>query len=367
MKQLFLLIFFLATLLVYPQVDEQLENGTKRFGNAIAMDGDWAVVGNMNKSGFLMGQEYDFAGQISIYKKAVDGTWVHFQDINEPLYFAYENNPASPIGLYYGNDVDIHGSQIIVGAYAYDSDMQGNIGPDGMAFIYTFDAGANAFLKTATLSSEVAVVNSFGFSVAIGDTWAVVGDPTEQHPINGTGADRHNIGCAHVFKKVGGAWVYNTKLTASDGWGTEGGPAVGPGDGFGWSVDVEGNTVVVGATRQGVQNSQATGAVYSYLWDNNAWAETKLTSPTPEADSYFGASLALHQNTLVVGAPDSDLGANNAGQIAVFNRVANTWDAGSLMSSPNVIEISIGFPLRSMLITIGFPMFSFNAEDHSSK
>ena len=333
MRHLFLLLFFATTTLIYGQLKEQYQNGTRQFGNAVAVDGDWAVAGNMYKTINYQGHDYINGGSVSIYKVAPDGSWQHFQDIDEPNYLAYNNNPASPIGMFYGCDVDIKGNNIIVGAYGYDSDMLGNIGPDGMAFIYSYNSGLNLWVKSATLSSEIAVVNQFGFSVAIGDSYAVVGDPTEEHPLSGELDDRDNIGCAHVYQKVGAQWVYQTKLTASDGWGSVGGPATGPGDQFGWSVDVDANLIAVGATRHGIITNEPVGAVYLFEKDGANWIQEKLVSPNAEIDSYFGASLALHTNTLLVGIPDSDGDGINAGEMAVFTNTGN-WNAGMLISSP---------------------------------
>lgn len=326
--RLLILIFILLTAIsAFSQIDELSFDGTHQFANSVATDGNWAVVGNMYQTGHLMGSDYPNAGMISIYKKSPNGNWEHCQDIDEPDYFAYENNPASPVGMYYGCDVDISDQHIIVGAYGYDSDMLGNIGPDGMAIIYKYNGVDEIWEKVAELAPEVAVINEFGWSVAISGYTAVVGDPSEEHPINGEAFDRDNIGAAYVYHYTNGNWELDTKLTASDGWGAEPGIGIGPGDNFGYAVDVDGNTVVVGAPNKGRENGvgQQHGAVYAYTKDAGVWMEELLDESAADNYSNFGAAVAVYNNIVVAGAPNSNTLANNAGKIATYENDFGIW------------------------------------------
>lgn len=330
MRKYYLLFLTLLTFTSFAQIDEQGLDGTKQFGNAVATDGNWAVVGNMWQTGQLAGHDYPNAGMISIYKVLPNGNWELLHNIAESNYYAYDNNPASPIGMYFGCSVDISGDNIIVGAYAYDSDMQGNIGPDGMAFIYTYDAGSNQFLKTATLSSEVAVQNEFGWSVAISGNWAVVGDPSEEHALPAGGDDRENIGCAHIYKLEAGTWNYHKKLTASNGWGAEGGGAVGTGDNFGYAVDVDSDKIIIGAPNQGIENNHPAGAAYVYEWQGgNNWNESILQATIPIDHSDFGKKVAIHGDYTLIGAPHQ----NSNGTAHLFQKNAGNWGAGQLLSA----------------------------------
>jgi N-acetylneuraminic acid mutarotase len=84
-------------------------------------------------------------------------------------------------------------------------------------------------------------------------------------------------------------------LTASDG---------AAGDYFGESVAVSGNIVVVGAVRDQVGSNSQQGSAYIYKLNpsTNTWAETKQTASDGAASDQFGNSIALSGNTLVVGA-----------------------------------------------------------------
>ena len=63
-------------------------------------------------------------------------------------------------------------------------------------------------------------------------------------------------------------------------------------------------------------------------------ALTTLTSPNPQADGYFGFSVALSGGVAVVGAPHETVGGNsNAGRAYVFN--AKTGALTQTLVSPN--------------------------------
>lgn len=334
-KLLFLILTLLIAISAFSQINEEGFDGTIQFANAVAVDGNWAVAGNMYQTGQLMGSEYDNAGMISIYKKQANGSWLHFQDIDEPDYFAYENNPAQPIGMYYGCDVDISLDHIIVGAYAYDSDMQGNIGPDGMAFIYKYNGITELWEKVAELAPEVAVENEFGWSVAIDGYTAVVGDPSERHPLEGGIDDRDNIGAAYVYTYSNGTWNNFTKLTAYNGWGAEHVISVGPGDNFGYDVDVHGSTVVVGAPNRGIENGvgQGHGSVYVFTYDNGNWSQEMMDDTPADNNSKFGYSVSVKNDIVVAGAPYSSDLANNAGEVVVYENQFGIWDMTNQFAS----------------------------------
>jgi hypothetical protein len=75
---------------------------------------------------------------------------------------------------------------------------------------------------------------------------------------------------------------------------------------FGTAVSVDGDTVVVGAWKDG---ASAEGAVCVYVRCNGVLPlQTKLTADSPAADDEFGRAVAVQEHTLVVGAPGRDAG-----------------------------------------------------------
>ena len=119
----------------------------------------------------------------------------------------------------------------------------------------------------------------------------------------------------------------------------------GTGDGFGSSVAVDGNTLVVGAPSEdsnatGINGNQAnnsasgSGAVYVFTRSNGVWTQQAyLKASNTGVQDHFGTSVALSGETLAVGAPDedsnamgingnqSDNSAENSGAVYIFTRV----------------------------------------------
>ncbi|MCB8942153.1 MAG: FG-GAP repeat protein [Ardenticatenaceae bacterium] len=164
------------------------------------------------------------------------------------------------------------------------------------------------FTETAVITGSDVMSNaSFGDSVSIdGDTLVV-----------GTSYDFTGIaGAAYVFARNAGgvpnSWGEVSKLVPSDS---------ALGDNFGTSVAVSGNTIVVGAEYADVGGNLEQGAAYVFEYDsiNDSWDEVaKLVASDGEADDWFGTSVSIHNDTIVVGA----LGNNNfQGAAYVFE-----WD-----------------------------------------
>jgi uncharacterized repeat protein (TIGR01451 family) len=111
-------------------------------------------------------------------------------------------------------------------------------------------------------------------------------------------------------------WIQQAKLTSSD-WTT--------GDYFGQSVAINGDTVVVGA--YGDESNQ--GAAYVFVKPAGGWSNmvqtAKLTASDGQAGVDFGASVAISGNTVVVGAWFANASFNNQGAAYVFERPMGGW------------------------------------------
>jgi hypothetical protein len=185
------------------------------------------------------------------------------------------------------------------------------------------------------LSPGVGAVVALEAPSGVGDSWTSV----TLRPPDGTwflwgrsvgrDADRIAVGApARLVESqfLGGVAVF---VRAGAGWSIESmiqGPA--PGVGFGLSLAMSGDTLVVGAPTATIGGTADAGRVYVYRWIGTEWIETQiLTADPPKPGERFGTSLALDGNRLVVGAPASDRsGIPQSGAAWVFE---STSGAGS--------------------------------------
>lgn len=103
---------------------------------------------------------------------------------------------------------------------------------------------------------------------------------------------------------------------------------------FGASVAVDGDTLVVGvpdhATDAGLLGA---GIVHIYVRNSGAWVrQANLSQPTVNAGDGFGTSVAISGDRVVVGAPGYDSGATDSGAAFVFTRTGTVWSAGQMLA-----------------------------------
>ncbi|HLU43679.1 MAG TPA: putative Ig domain-containing protein, partial [Natronosporangium sp.] len=160
-------------------------------------------------------------------------------------------------------------------------------------------------------ASDGAAGDLFGRAVAVDGNTALVG--ADWADINGN----HNQGAAYVFVRDGDAWVEQAKLTAPDGASSHQ---------FGISVDLDGDTAVVGNARE---------AVYVFTRTGTDWTwQATLTAPEPTGADLFGAAVAIAGDTIVVGARQADVaGQMNQGAAWVFTRTGEQWSAQASLTA----------------------------------
>jgi uncharacterized protein (DUF2345 family) len=248
----------------------------EHFGEAVALSGGIVVVGawgdDSNKgAAYVFARNQSGADQWGQVKKltAADGT----------------------AGERFGDAVTLSGDTLLVGALGDDSFK-------GAAYVFARNqGGADQWGQIKKLTAVGGAVGDwFGDSVALsGDTVVV-----------GVDGDESNKGAAYVFaRNQGGAdqWGQVKKLTATDGVA---------GDVFGVSAALSGDTIVVGADG----DDSFKGAAYVFARNQGGadqWGQVKkLTAADGTAYDYFGDSVTLSGDTVVVGAYRNDAGRGAA-------------------------------------------------------
>ena len=302
-------------------------DGTRfdKFGMSVAIQGGTVLVGAPGEDprdrlpGPMMIVPY--AGAVYAFERNAGGAngWGEVQKLTAP----------DPGGLHdqrFGASVVIDGDTALIGA---PDDDVGEVRDQGWVYVFERSAGtAGQWGRTARFTaSDGAPFTNFGGSgspiheegaLALSGDTALVGVP-------GDSAVAGAAGAVYVFERDrGGAnrWGQVVKLTASD---------AGAFDEFGTAVAIDGDAAVVGSP---FDDDGEIGSGSAYLFDRNAgganqWGEVrKLTASDAARGDWYGSSVALAGDTVLVGAPAADEGPNlDQGRVYVLERDASGADA----------------------------------------
>lgn len=199
---------------------------------------------------------------------------------------------------YFGREVDISGNTAIVAAPEHND----------RGAVYVFELNiSNQWVEVAKLTASDGVADRrFGHSIAIDGDVIVVGDP---------GKDLLGQG-VYIFEKPITGWTNMTetiKLVS---------PYTFPQHGFGFSVDIKGSEILVGAPYEDFNLLLNNGRIYVYEKSGSSWStafiQAELTTTNVGNGDLIGISAAFGDNFIVSGA----LTGSNAGTVHVFERPA---------------------------------------------
>ncbi|MHC4445137.1 MAG: choice-of-anchor D domain-containing protein [Planctomycetota bacterium] len=145
-------------------------------------------------------------------------------------------------------------------------------------------------------------------------------------------------------------------------------PPTGSGNGyFGWSVSISGDTVIVGARNDDDKGSGA-GAAYIFVRDpaTGAWSEQqKLLASDGAAGDRFGVSVCVDGDTAIVGAEREDENGTDSGSAYVFvrNPATSTWsEQQKLLASNGEEDDDFG---KSVAVSGDIAMVGADREDEN--
>ena len=276
------------------------------YGYSVAMDGDTAVVGAYGDD-----DGGDGTGSVYVFTRDSSGgnaldTWRQTAKLT-----ASDGEPYDSFGI----SVAIDGDTIVAGAYGDD-----DRGDDsGSAYVFTWSSIRGEWRQAAKLNaSNGAQGDWFGYSVAVDDDDVLIGAPRAD---NVTG---ENSGSVYVFTKPATGWADTTqtaKLTASDG---------SDDDGLGIAVTLDDGQAMVGAYLDDDSGIDS-GSVYVFIKPATGWATatetSRLTAPDAAAGQLFGYSVAVDDDTVVVGAYGDDGNGPGSGSAYIFIMPATGWVA----------------------------------------
>ena len=277
---------------LFAQQDKMTANdgaADDRFGSSIAINGNTAVIGSAaaNRGASERGSTYVFV--------RAGGSWSQQAKLIAPDRTANQQ---------FGASVAIYADTVVVGA---PNAIASSAGDQDAAYVFV-RSGATWVEQQKLGALDGAVGDQFGASVAIYEETIVVGAGGGDITVNA------NQGVAYVFERSGGTWSEQQKLVASDRAAN---------DQFGASVAISSDTIVVGTPG----GNRSKGAAYVFVRGGATWTEQqKLTASDGAALDYFGLSVGISGDTVVIGAYGAHIGANSfQGAAYVFARGGGSW------------------------------------------
>jgi hypothetical protein len=228
------------------------------FGGGLAVSGDVIVVGAPDRN--TVGSD---SGAVYVFR-FTEGSWVEEAVLAPPDLWAYDQ---------FGSTVSVYGDVLIAGSPLDDDDGSGS----GSAYVYRYSGGTWAQEAKLT-ASDADEGDDFGYRVALDGDVAVIGADRDDDACPGD--PECYSGSAYVFRYSGGAWTEEAKLTASD---------AAQDDWFGVSVAVDGDVIFVGAPfKDGAAGSEGAAYVFRRVggtWTE----EVKLTASDAAYNDRFGS------------------------------------------------------------------------------
>jgi hypothetical protein len=258
------------------------------YGYAVSLSDDHMVVGaifnDWNGSN---------SGAVYVYEKDGLGNWVNEQKLG----------PSDGDGVgQYGHSVGISGDYLVVGSPYDDENGYGS----GSIYIYKKDATGTWGDEQKITPSDAYFSDWFGLSVSISGDYLVAG--ASRNSDNGVSS-----GSAYVYENDGtGIWGNEQKITASD---------ASENSFFGGTVYMSDNQLFVSA--QGANDAAGTVYVYQNDGSGNWGDEQKITASDASPSSYFGSSIASFGDQLVIGAMLADGNDNGSGAVYFYEKDAS--------------------------------------------
>ncbi len=257
------------------------------FADCVSLDGDTLVVGARDDGTF--GQN---AGAAYVFHRE-GGQWVEQQKL-----FASDAAAAAK----FGDACDVDGDVLIIGT-AFTL-------PDGAAYIFRYN-GAEWVEEQKLTFPEGPYSGAFGWSVSIqGDVAAV----SALNLVYEGGWIVADAGAVHIYRFDGAQWNHEAMFSQGNGKTYSGG---------GWVVDLDGDRLAVSAPYASIGPDWA-GAVYLYEWTGREWQPHSTVWGTPPIGG-FGWSMDLCGDRLLVGDIGDSAAAKNAGAAFLWTVDNGQW------------------------------------------
>lgn len=281
---------------LFTRLEPVVEKVQSNFGNAVAVDGDVVAVAGAQPFASLPP-----TGAVYVFRKRA------------PLWWTQEAVlvPESPRGWEeFGFSVAVSGDTLVIGA---PGDPQS---AESAGAVWVFRRVGDAWTPEAKLLSPRPAANQrFGQAVDIDGDRLVTRSYGDAQTI-------------YVYRRDSTSWALETTLTGDDSgrgypdWSSSG-------------LDIRGNDVVFGSGLDGVP-ATSHGVVYQFTFDGVDWNRVaKIPLPEDAYSAWFGASVRLADDVLLVGAPSyGGRFHTGAGAFFVFRKTEGDWHVEARVDCP---------------------------------
>jgi hypothetical protein len=273
---------------------DAVSGDTPEFGRTVAIQGNTVFVG----ARFAQAGSLKRAGAVYVFRKH-GNTWQYENKIVSPSPEDEDN---------FGRALAIQGNLLVITARKTANE-------EGAAYIFTY-SGGNWVHQADLVAGDSSAGAYFGQSVDIqGDVIA----------IGARNATPNEAGAVYLFRQSGSGWKEIAKVTPQNGKKN---------DQYGFTIDLSGDMLTVGARRADLGTLADTGAAYVYsVKGDSVELVTKLT---PEkglsAFDEFGQSVAVAGDIIAVGAWKDD---NKQGSVYLFRRHGGRWIETGKITAPD--------------------------------
>ena len=257
-----------------------------RYGASVSVSGDYVLIGAPDDStnGSLIGQAHLFSATTGLLLQTFD-------------------DPTPTGSDFFGTSVSVSGDNVLIGA-PHDATNGPFVGQ-----AHLFSATTGALLQTF---NDPAPTDADGF----GRSLSVSGD----NVLIGAWVDDTNgidVGQAHLFSATTGALLqtFNDPTPTDRGW-------------FGLSVSVSGDNVLIGANGDDTIGPFV-GQAHLFSATTGALLQT-FNDPAPTDADGFGRSLSVSGDNVLIGASGDDTNGQNVGQAHLFTDTTSpfSWPIG---------------------------------------
>jgi hypothetical protein len=357
-----------------------------RFGASVSISGDTLAVGAVHESSNLLtitnsntffssNNDRNASGAVYIYKRS-GTTWVQEAYLKADNARTFDN---------FGRSLSLSGDTLAV--FSFDDSAQTTITTSGNAGTTSNESGAvyifkrtgsnwvqEAFIKASNNGAD----DIFGLMLSVNDDTLVVSAINEDNSrtdiTNGNIAildnnSASNSGAVYVYKRSGGVWTRDAYIKSANNRA---------GNLFGYSVNVSGNTLVVGAPNESSNQTVITngttasintsnsysGAVYIYKrslmgWIQEAYVKAVNNNSLDYNGDGFGISLSLSGDTVAVGATGEssnqsiitngtsasiDVTSSASGAVYVYRNLFRLFEVTNLKGIANSNSITLSWP-----------------------